>query len=182
MKIFAVYGKLEIENSPKWLEDFVKKYKFDYDFHITFKQPCFINAGQIDNIKKTLSDILAKTMFPNHKIEMIFNKVVPNKDKDCVMLGAEDNLKLSRLQKKILMRLKNYQSYCEPETKEYEENFKPHLTIAMDLDKNIYQKALSDIPTNFQINGEIKKIILATVNKNSSDESKNPSNLHVFKF
>lgn len=180
MKIFAVYGKLEKKSKPKWLGDFVKKYKFNYDFHITFKQPCFIGEKQGIEIKSRLTNLFKEIKFVNHKISIIFDKILSDPDKECVMLKVKENPRLTTLQKKIIDELKDYQNYCKLETKEYEGNFVPHLTIAMDLKKGSYQKALQNIPNKFKMFGEIKKVILSVVNKNSPEESKNPNNLRIF--
>lgn len=158
-------GKLEIDNKPQWLGDFVKKYKSDYDFHITFKQPCIIHEEQGTEIKKILSDLFKKHKPADHKIKIIFDRILPDESYECVMLSSKRNPKLNILQKKIIAAFKNYQNYYQPETKKYEENFQPHLTIAIDLDKKSYQKAIQNIPAKFQISGQIKEIVLDIIDK-----------------
>lgn len=180
MKIFAVWGKLEIKNRPKWLVDFMKGSNYGYNFHITFKQPCFINENRADDVKNILSDLFTRLKYHDHKIEVIFDKISPDKNYKSVMIGVTNCPELVDLQKNIINALKDYRNYHKPHHEEYEINFKPHLTIASDLDKSAYSEALGKIPANFKIAGIIKEVVLAIVKEVSPAESKNPNNLHIF--
>jgi len=180
MKIFAVYARIKLVNEPKWLENIIKSVNFEYELHITFKQSCFIKVNQIDKVKKIANDFLKTLKFPKHKIEVIFDKIYPDSNYECVMIEVKDNPTLMDLQKKIVNTFKKYSDYRKPETEKYERNFHPHLSISLDLDNETYQKEIAKIPVNFQITGEIKEIVLVIVKENTPEEAKDPKNLTIY--
>lgn len=180
MKIFAIYARLKLVNKPKWLDDIIKSVNFEYELHITFKQPCFIKEYEIEKVKKIANDFFKTLKFPKHKLEVIFDKIYPDPGYECVMIEVNDNPELMNLQKKIIKAFKKYSNYRKPETEKYEKNFHPHLSISLDIDKETYQKEINKIPANFHITSKIKEIVLVFVKEKTPKESKDPKNFTVY--
>ena len=77
--IFAVYARVKLLKKPDWLDDFRIKYDEPYDFHITLKQPSFIDEKQIPLIKEKLDHVFSNFSLSSHKINIIFNeKIIDN--------------------------------------------------------------------------------------------------------
>jgi len=180
-KIYAVWCKVNLIKKPDWLDEYRKKYKNLYPHHVTLKQPCFIDESELKDIRSIVSGVLDKINFQNHKIKLVFEKVIADKEDKSIMLMAENNSILMDLQYKIRTALRDYNDYCKPETEEYENNFKPHLTITGDVD-DIFDEAVKDVGKNTKCVGEIKEIILSCVKEDTPMEAKNPKNLTIYKL
>ena len=50
-KIYAVWAKINLIKKPDWLSKYRKKYNNLYPFHVTLKQPCFIDNKKFNEIK-----------------------------------------------------------------------------------------------------------------------------------
>lgn len=178
MKIFAVYARVKLFKKPDWLEDFRMKYDEPYDFHITLKQPCFIDEEQTPSLKEKLSQIFSSFSLPNHKINIIFNKkVVDNKIEGdaCIMIFAE-NKDIRNLQNTIKSSLSDYKNYYESKLEEYENNFNPHITIARNLSSEALLRAISEIKDDFACEGVIEEFDLVITDKKTAKESTDPKN------
>ena len=180
-KIYAVWAKIKLNKKPDWLDNYQKKYNNLYEFHVTLKQPCFIDESDLPNIKLIVPKVIDSFVFDNHKIEVVFKKIDADREDKSIMISAEENDILMDLQYKIRTALKEYSNYRKQIQKEYETNFKPHLTIAMDLaDK--FDDAVRDIGKDTKCVGEITEIILSCVKENTVEEAKNPKNLTIYKL
>jgi len=180
-KIYAVWAKIKLVEKPDWLEGYRKKYNNLYPHHLTLKQPCFIDESELPEIKSIVSKVFGGFNFPNHKIDVVFEKIVADREDKSIMILAEKNQILMELQYKIRTALKEYSNYCKPETYEYETNFKPHLTITGDVGEK-FDEALKDVNKDTECIGEIKEIILSCVKENTPEEAKNPKNLTIFRL
>jgi 2'-5' RNA ligase len=181
MKIVSVYGRIELIDKPEWLDAYRKKYDNPYELHITLKQSCYIDEGQIAEVKTKLQEVLINFIVPEHKIELDFNELVADKSDGSIMINAKENILLTNLQKEIRISLSNYDSYTSPELKEYEENFHPHITIVFDLSEN-FDQALKDLKEDYRCEGIIEEIVLSVVNKISIEEAQDPNNLTVYRM
>ncbi|OGD67551.1 hypothetical protein A3F08_00790 [Candidatus Berkelbacteria bacterium RIFCSPHIGHO2_12_FULL_36_9] len=182
MKIFAVYGRLKLINKPKWLDEIINSVNFEYELHVTFKQPVFIKKNQADEVKNVADNFFNKIKFPSHKIKVVFDRIYPDSNYECVMIEVKDNPILMDFQKRIIKAFKKYSDYCKPETEKYEKSFHPHLSISLDLDKETYQKEIKKIPANFRVTGEIREIILVIVKEETPKEANDSKNLTIFKL
>jgi 2'-5' RNA ligase len=70
----------------------------------------------------------------------------------------------------------DYPSYVTPESQEWEQNFKPHITIARDLSPKRYAAAKNDIGKDFHCTGIIRSVVLVVVENAVPEESNNPKN------
>lgn len=180
-KIYGVWAKVNLIKKPKWLDKYKKKYNNLYPTHVTLKQPCIIDESEFNNFKHIVSQVINKIHFPDHKIELVFEKVFIDKKDRSIMIRAKKNNAIIDLQYKIRNALKNYNNYTEPELEEYENNFHPHLTITGDV-KNRFDEAIKDVGKDTKCIGEINEIIFSCVKKDTAKEAKNPKNLTRFKL
>jgi len=184
MKIFAVYARVKLLKKPDWLDDFRFKYDDRYDFHVTLKQPCFINEEQIPPLKEKLNQIFSNFYLPDHKINILFNKKTINNEvegKACIMILAK-NKDICNLQSIIKSSLSDYKNYYESELEKYENNFNPHITISRNLDSKTLSMAVSEIKDDFLCEGTIEEIVLVVVNEKTAEETTNPKNFTVYRL
>lgn len=180
-KIYAVWCKVKLKKKPYWLNAFRKKYNYLYDFHITLKQPCFIKDSSLLDIKAIVLNVINSLTFKNHKINVVFEKIVADCKDKSIMISAKKNKILMDLQYKIRTVLKDYNNYCKSILEQYETDFKPHLTLATNLGIK-FDQAVLDIRKNTKCVGEITEIILSCVKKDTIKEAKNPKNLSIYKL
>jgi 2'-5' RNA ligase len=174
-------AKINLIKKPDCLDSYRKKYNNLYEHHVTLKQPCFIDDTEMPDISSIVSKVFSEFAFPNHKIDVEFEEVVADREDKSIMLLAEKNELLMKLQYKIKTALGEYSNYCEPETQEYETNFKPHLTITGEVGEK-FDEALKDVGKDTRCVGEITEIILSCVEENTIKEAKDPKNLAVYKL
>jgi len=182
MKIFAVYARVNLTKQPDWLNDFRKKYGKLYDPHITLKQPCFADEEQIESIKEKLNQFFPIPSFSGHRINIIFNKkVIDNKieGEACIMIHT-DNKEICDLQSKIKLLLSEYRNYYEAKREEYENNFKPHITIASELDSETLLKADSEIGDDLVCEGIVEEVVLVVAKEKTAEEVSDPKNLTAY--
>ena len=142
MKIFAVYSRLNFIKKPEWLDGFRNKYNYPYTYHVTLKQPTYIQEEEIVNIKNILASLFSELKFPEHKIDIVFDKVIIDTP---IMIVATDKEKVAILQGMIVKALESYNNLVKPESKEWEDDFKPHITIIDDLYAEKLEQAKLDI-------------------------------------
>jgi len=142
MKIFAVYSRLNFIKKPEWLDGFRNKYNYPYTYHVTLKQPTYIQEEEIVNVKNVLAGLFSELKFPEHKIGIVFDKLVIDTP---IMIAATRTEEIAILQDKIVKALESYNNLVKPESKNWEEDFKPHITITDDLDAGKYMKFLKKV-------------------------------------
>jgi len=169
MKKFAVYSKVKLVKSPSWLNKFQKKY-LNEDWHVTLKQPCRIEDGQVSDIKNKLKELHKELKFKGGKIDISFDKLFIDKEKEggdkTIMVQATDNKLVHLLQKKIIKTLKGYDNYDVQESGIWERNFKPHLTLASNLKEKDFLKAESYIK-DYACEGVIDSITFIYLDENN---------------
>lgn len=182
MKIFAVYSVVILEKKPDWFDDFRLRFDKPYDLHITYKQPCWIDDDEVENIKSKLNNIFQVNQ---GKIDIEFDRIVASKGEDekyCIMIVAKKNERLMKIQKCIVHVLKDYRDFLEAETQSYEDNFMPHITIGRDVseeDWKLWQKKIED---DCLCAGCVDEIVLSVVKEITVDEAKNESNMKKYKI
>lgn len=178
MIIFAITTNIEFIKKPNWLDSFCNKHnKIEYEFHITLKQPCIIQENQIVSIQNIISEYILKKA--SKQIEIDLNKLYIDASESalsisngCIMIEAEKSDDIKKLQKELVEVLSDYKDYQTPKVKSYEENFKPHITIASDLNKEEFELAEEDLQDDFMCQGKITKLYLIIVH-NFDPEKKN---------
>lgn len=180
MKIFAMYTTVTLTQKPEWLDVFLEKYQ-PRDLHVTLKQPCFIEEGTIDNLKEKISRFF--TARASGHVNIVFDTLVYNTEESgAIMICARNAGKLIQLQKDLCITLSEYKHYVEPIREEYENNFRPHITIGDEIPQEQYKKALSSLKDDCRCEGMISEVVLAIVNDMSTEESSNPSNKMIYQL
>ena len=180
MKIFAVYTNVTLTQKPDWLDDFRSRYDEPYPYHVTLKMPCDIKEAQVSEIKNLLSKLFSK---PGNSIELTFNSLrIDDETSDdvCIMIDAEKNDKIIQLQKDVLRTLSKYNQYHKEKYQEYEKDFKPHITIARNLDEHSYAMASTELKQDFRCKGIITEVVLGIVDNLNATEANNPKNQTIY--
>lgn len=184
MKFFAIYTKVKIINEPEWLNKFRGKYLGPYDFHVTLKQPCFVEDRDVEKLKDIVRQYFKNTSI--NKIGVNFSNFVFRKpdssDDGCIMVSSSNQKDLLKLQNNLINCLEEYKDYRDLRTKDYEENFVPHITIGGDLSLGKFKKAVSELPSKTKVNAVIDEVVLAIVSDDSEAERKNPKNLTTYQL
>lgn len=182
MKFFALYTKVKITSNSPWLDEYKQKYGEPYGYHITLKQPCFVEVDEVEVLKGRVAEYFYS--HPISTIDAAFSKVKIDEPVDSeggyVMLVSSDADRLIELQKGLVSYLNRYKDYVEEKTKSYQDNFIPHITIGYDLAPEIFKEAVKEIPENFNISATIDGVTLAIVGDKSEAERTNPDNLTEF--
>ena len=111
-KIYAAYCIVKLTKQPEWFGDFRKKYDEAYDFHITLKQPAYIEENQLGEIKNKLDGILNDFAKKKSKIRLTFDKLLIDENDDSdksgyIYLFSKNNSPVDNLQLKIRSELKD---------------------------------------------------------------------------
>lgn len=185
MKTIAIFCKVIIEPKLDWLDSFRAKYDEAYDYHITLKQACYVDESSVADIKAKLEQVLNSVQIPNHQIEIEFDTLSANpvgNDGMCIMLNASDSPAIVGMQKQITTALAEYDNRRRPESKIWEENFKPHITIGRKLETAVSEKAISELPADYTVHGKVSEVILVVVDEYTPAEATNPKNMTIFKL
>ncbi|MCK5060927.1 2'-5' RNA ligase family protein [Candidatus Parcubacteria bacterium] len=178
--IFNINSEFDLIKKPAWLDDFRAKYDKPYRYHVTFKTNAYLSDTNFENLKNELSDIAKRYQ----KIKVIFNKLfisITSKG-GCIMIKADRNNKLSKLQKEISEKFSKYGKHTRIEYKKFEKNFNPHITIARRLSPELLNNAKNELLKDLACEALIEEIILTVVKKDSFDEWSNPQNKSFYKL
>lgn len=169
-KIFAVYGRFEFVCEPVWLKAFCEKHNYQYEYHVTLKQSCFIREEQFYEIKDTIHRVLHDFKLPSAHIDLELEGLRYDEPDGCIMLMAKENQDLNALQRNLVSALSKFGEYVSPELESYEKNFEPHITIALELGDRTAQVA-STIPQDVSSFGVINEIVLSCVSNITPQEA-----------
>ncbi len=185
MKIFVVTADIQLINEPSWLQDFRRRYDDDYPYHVTLKLPTSIEDEQVPDIKQKLDNLLSTVQVPGHSVTLEFNKLVFGPDAPggaCIMIDAAGDEIIYNLQKKIVSALSDYKQYYKEKYKGYEEDFRPHITIARNLDQPSYERAKQDLLINYKCRGKVSKLILTVVDNFGPEEANDPERQTIYQL
>src|SRR5690348_13286355 len=144
MKVFAVYADIDLSYKPMWLDAFQTKYSGSYPYHITLKQPCYIKEDQIRHMQQQVAAFFSGFRVPGHSIFVAFDIVESVTTDGSIMLISKQDKLLHDMQKKLVDMLGKY-PYYDPESENWERDFRPHLTIAYDLAPELVDRVQADI-------------------------------------
>ncbi len=185
MKIFAVIAKVQLIQQPLWLEGFFRKHSATLDHHVTLKQVCYLEEEKIQDVKNRLEAYFHGSSVFGHKIELSFDDLVVKKDVDgfeTIMIDAKENTIINELQAGILACLKPYNDYVNKATEEYEKNFKPHITIASNLDPAQHESVLAELGVDYFCIGVINEIVLIIADKPGVEEGAKLENQTLYRL
>jgi 2'-5' RNA ligase len=173
MNTFAIYTNIILTEKPEWLEEFKNKHnQIKYDDHITLIQPRKVTEREIDEIKTILTSFFKDQTCK--QISLTFDRIDIDEtgveENDGCILVLTDNQHVIDLQKALLGLLSEYKEYLTPKTEVYEKDFRPHITIVDNLNKERFQLAKADLSGDIVIKGIIAKVILGVVCKGEKQE------------
>ncbi|MBP6945321.1 2'-5' RNA ligase family protein [Patescibacteria group bacterium] len=186
MKLFAVYSKVHLTQKPTWLDEFYKKYNpSSSGYHVTLKQPCYLKEEDIPNVKNQLAGLFNSAPIPSHEIILNFNDLAIDigiGEFKSIMIHAEHQPSIHKLQKHILETLSTYKDYVDAESEAWEKNFKPHLTLASDINRTQYELALKELRNDYACKGVIQDVSLIIVEKMIPAEADNIKNQTIYRL
>ena len=178
MKVFVVTAEVELTKKPSWLDGFRARYDKPYHYHITLKQPCFIQDVEVVALKNKLEMLFKGSGAISGPIELSFDTLKTSIDKDdgCIMIRTSNDGPIHELQTKILECLSDYKDYFKPKYEQYELNFVPHITVARELTREKFDEALSELSKDLTCIGRVTKVVLTIVNNFGPEEANDPAN------
>ncbi len=185
MKIFAIYLNIDLTHKPEWLDEFRAKYDKPYEYHITLKQPVYIDESQVMDVRERVSVFVAGLQLPDHALTVAFDRVITDtKDSEdiCIMIRAAENIPLIDLQRGLVEALAGYENYCKPESAGWEKEFMPHITIGRDLNLDSLEQAQKEMHPEDLPTGIITELVLAVVDDLNPIEANNPKNQTVYQL
>jgi 2'-5' RNA ligase len=185
MKIFAVYIKVSLVKKSEWFDEFLHKYFEPVDLHITLIQPRYIDERHISNVESEISETIGKlNMREEDKMTFSDNVKIDKESngKYTFMLNIVGNLSLVNLQKELRSVLMDYVEYVDDSTREYETNFKPHITIAVNLDSQAKETAEKYFNPDFRFEVSLDELVLSVVTGQSIEERNHGDNKMLMKF
>ncbi len=96
------------------------------------------------------------------------------------MWFIDQNKSIINLQKSLVEELKDFNHYCSEATREYESNFRPHITVAdrIPIDERVENLLAMDV----ECVGQLTDLVLPVVKDMSVEESENVKNFTLFNF
>lgn len=163
---------------PAWLADLRRNYRQEYEPHITFKQPCYIDEQHSQTLKEVFNQFMRMQQILEGPLPLLFDTLTGIDEPDTLMLSTQ-NAQLMQFQKAILEAFAQFHHYVDPRKEIYERNFEPHLTILADVELKVGREVLQTLPTDVSVTGVIGEIVLPIVTKDTPAEAKHPHNLTV---
>ncbi|MDO8658697.1 MAG: 2'-5' RNA ligase family protein [Candidatus Levybacteria bacterium] len=185
MKIFALYIKVRLTQKPEWFDEFIEKYFEPVDLHITLIQPRYVDEKQIDDLESRIIKTIKNIRTKETDKKLFFDKLIIDKESDgkyVFMLKSRENNFLANFQKELRMTLGDYNLYVDVANKEYEIDFKPHITIATNLDEQTKEEAEKYFTSDYGCEGLIGELVLPIVKDTSIEERTNVNNLKFFRI
>lgn len=182
MKIFAVYSTLTILEQPTWLEDFKKRFHCPWDWHVTLKQPCFIEEEEVQIVKDRLADFVQQKQMLRQKL--CFDEVYSSAEgtNHTIMLRMSHHPALHLFQKHLCEYLSDFTRYVSPEMKNYEEHFSPHVTIGETTTEEEYKDAMDYLSSEVRCVSVTDTLVLSVVSDMSFEATLEPNTKIHFPF
>lgn len=179
-KIFHIGSEFTLIKKPRWLDKFRLKYDEPYRYHVTFKTSTYFQEDDFENLKKELSNIAKKY----RAVKVIFNKLFINRTSKggCIMIKAERNKDLLKLQKEITKKSSKYGKHITKEYKKFEDDFKPHITIGRHLTSEQLENARKELKKDLRCEALIEELVLTTANTDLFSELNDPRNKLHYKL
>ncbi len=183
MKIFAIYLKVRFTEKPEWFDEFLRTYFEPVDLHITLIQPRVIEDECIADVELIVERVKEQIVLSEENKRLFFRHLVTEQlsDGDYIcMLQCAHNDFLVNLQKELRSALSMHNSYLEPVTIGYEEQFVPHVTIADYLDEQRKQEAEKYFATPYRFEAVLEAMVLPIVENQSIESRSDPDQQRVF--
>jgi 2'-5' RNA ligase len=185
-KIYAISCIIELIEKPDWLDAFCAQYNRPHPLHITLKQMAYIDKTELPKIQQIFEDILKSAKPSKLALHVVFDdfSLIEHDDDDgtgwIYVFANQRNQVLDDLQKEIREKLAHYSDYYLKDSRLYEHNFRPHITIAAELDPNNFVFAVAELPKTVRCVGEVVNITLSCVKEPTLAEANDLKNLIVY--
>ena len=173
-KIFTVSFEFCLTHKPEWLDDFRRKFDKPYDFHITLKSPSTFLENNLQEMQEALASLAAR----HKKFEIIFDKLFESQTSKggYLMNEARRNDALFSFQKETREAFARFGEPISAELACFEENFRPHITIARELDLKTMVEAKKALGKDILCEAQIDEVILTIAKEDSFAEWISPEN------
>ena len=185
MNFFALYFRVNLKQRPFWFDDFRTKYDEPYDLHITLIQPRYIEEAEESYLKFKIDKFLKENKLSEEDKELVFDSFSCEKELDgkyTCMLIAQDNNTLINFQKGLRENLKRFNKYVDEITKQYEIDFRPHITIGRNIAQNDIEEVKSYFKSGYSTRTLVNELVLPVVKNNSIKEAQNPDNQTIYRL
>jgi 2'-5' RNA ligase len=179
--MFTLALEFKLEEKPSWLDGFRMKYDGPFNYHLTLKYPTLIKQNDLPKLGSEVKSI-AQASKP---MTLAFDQYIFNKTEtgNLIMVLAKHHKDLLRLQKMVVRKLRTYGETWKPYYNDFENNFKPHITIARNLSDDDFQKAKRALEEQIYCQAKITRLALRVVDGIPSiDDFITPQNLTDYDF
>ena len=179
MKIFFLALEFELDEKPNWLDGFRIKYDEPFNYHLTLKYGTLIKQNDLPKLKGEVKSIANA----NKPLMLEFEDYFFNKTEtgNVIMVLAKHNENLLRLQNMVVRKLDVFGETWKPYYKDFDNNFKPHISIARNLSDDEYKTAKSELKEQIYCKAKISKLALMVVDDHPTVEDfLNPQNTTYF--
>jgi 2'-5' RNA ligase len=183
MRIFGLFADVTFTQKPAWLDDFRARYDEPYNYHLTLKQPCYIQKEKIPELKGEVQEFFSTQEIQGHRIDLVFDRLFirPESPKGAyIMILAQENPVLMKFQRHLREALAQYQNYLTPESSQWERDFKPQITIARHLSPEQLKDARRDLHEDYRCVGSINEVYLQVVEEKNVGEANRQDNRTIF--
>jgi 2'-5' RNA ligase len=173
-KLLSIGAEFDLKKKPDWLDAFRRKYDRPFRYHVTLKTSTYFRSRDLESIKSEVLTITGK--YP--AMSIIFNKLFigPSPKGMCIMIEAENNTKLTNFQKEISVAISKYGEHLTEQHKNFELNFRPHITIGRELTPAQFNTAKQELKEDLRCEATIEEVVLTTVDRDVFEEWSKASN------
>lgn len=157
-KVYVVTIDFELTSAPAWLSDFRKKYDKPYSPHLTLKNSSYLQQGDASDLESILATIVKK--YQSMKIVFSEYSFATTVNGHVIMVLADRNELLIALQKEVRESCAHFGEHTRTDFKEYETNFKPHLTIARELNDKQFAEAKDELSERIACQTTLRDVTL----------------------
>lgn len=179
-KLFQISADFTLSKKPAWLDAFRLKYDLPYDFHVTLKTTTYFSLTDEEEIKRMVKQISEK----QEPFEIIFDKLYIGQAPSgwCIMIEAKPNDELIKLQKLISDSFSKYGDNISEDKTRFENEFRPHITIARHLTEDRLEQAKNELGTGLHCEATIDSLSLYVVDEDNFSQWSKPENGFIYKF
>ena len=176
MKMFSLALEFELEEKPSWLDGFRIQYDGPFNYHLTLKHPTYIKESELPKLHREVRSIAQASK----AMTLAFDQYFFNKTEtgSLIMVLAKPHKDLLHLQAMVVGELRTFGETWKPYYDDFENNFKPHITIARNLSNGEFQKAKRALAEQIYCQAKITRLALRVVDGIPSvDDFITPQNL-----
>ncbi len=171
--------------NSKWITEFRTKYDQPDFLHVTLISGRYVEEGKVNELKSAVAEALSRVKIEEGDRKIIFNELAADsgtKSDDIFMINSAENKFVTNIQEELKIALCKYNNYLNPITKNYEDNFTPHITVARDFNVQKKEEMMKYFPADFVCEGEIESLAMPILNNATIEERMDLKNIVIFKL